>query len=337
MSILRQFRKTAGYYKWYYLQGGRKRTSYQREASRLQKKSARHLSLLPPIELPVESDVEVHVLCGAGQAVMAIWSLWSFSHFTGGRFATFVHSDGSLTPADVKRFQRFFPQIHCVDPGSFDAEFRDQIGGEFSHVRRFRDAHRFGHKLIDPHLSQRAKAILLLDTDILFFSRPDELLDRCELSKSGRQITSGRDAACAYVADRDVLSDRLGVRIAEKLNAGLVLMPRFDRADFALLERCLRAFEPEWITSYFAEQTLYAIVAGEHGWHPLSDHRYPVGKGNADSTAIHYASGLRQRFFTEGVPRLLDIVGEEYFSGPTRHPFEIELDAQDELANAMPA
>jgi hypothetical protein len=335
MSLLRRLRKAAGYYKWFYLQGGRKRFAYAHEAKRLQDQSARHLDRLTPIKLAGESDVEVHVLCGVNQAVMAIWGLWSFSHFTGGQFATFVHSDGSLTPADVKRFQKFFPNIHNVDPGTFDGEFRQQIGDEFAFVRRFRDGHMFGHKLIDPHLSRRAKVILLLDTDIIFFSKPDEVLERCEQAKAGRQVTSGLDARCAYVADPEAISQKLGVRVAEKLNAGLVIMPKFDRTDFELIERSLHGFEAEWVKSYFAEQTLYAIFAGEHGWHPLSD-RYPVGRGSPDSVAIHYASGLRHRFFTEGVPRLLAIAKENKHPA-TKSGAALAHAVDDATTEAMPA
>jgi hypothetical protein len=306
--MLGRIRKALGYYKWYFLQGGRKKSAYQREALRMQKQSERELPRLKPITIPEQSETEVHIFCGTKQAVMAIWSLWSFYHFAGADYAAFVHSDGTLSGEDAERFRKFFPGIHIVDLAWAEQRFQSVLAGpEFARTRQFRDEEFFGRKLLHPHLSEHGKVIFLLDTDILFFGRPTEVIDSFTRAITLGQAAAGLDVRNSYVADPQIIRERLGVKIADRLNCGMMVVPKFTRDDFLLIERSLRGFDPEWFKSYFPEQTLDAIVAGERGWTPFSD-RYPVGRGDPErSIAIHYASGLRQRMFTEGVPRLLAI------------------------------
>lgn len=306
--MLHQIRKALGYYKWYYFQGGRKNSAYQRESLRLQKASERELHRLKPIAIPEQSQTEIHLFCGNKQAVMAIWGLWSFYHFAGADYAAFVHTDGTLTSEDAERFHHSFPNIHLVDAKWEEQRFQTILAGpDFARTRQFRDEDFFGRKLLHPHLSEHGKIIFLLDTDIVFFGRPTEVIESFNRAATLGQVAAGLDVRNSYVADPQAIRERLGVKIADRLNCGMMVVPKFTRDDFLLIERSLRGFNPEWFNSYFCEQTLDAIVAGERGWTPFSD-RYPLGRGDPErSIAIHYASGLRQRMFTEGVPRLLAI------------------------------
>jgi len=315
-NLLHTIRKQLGYAKYVLLDGGHQEVRYKLRLKRLNSWAGTLLDqlasegVLKPIDTPVESDIEVHMLCGHSHITMGIWSLWSLLRWADGQIAPVIHSDGSLTPVDVLRFQKFFPQIRFVWPEDAERWVEQRFAGsEFNGLRGFR-SHIFWSKVFGFHMSEQAKVVMSLDSDILFFDRPTEVLERCATAHESLALTSFRDefdwvTVCAPVKEFEA---RCGTRIESRLNSGLIVMPKFGDEQFRFMERMLRAYTPEWRAHYFAEQTLMALMAGEFGWHelPLS---YQMGQetNSADAIAIHYISNqaVRPRFFSEGLPRLV--------------------------------
>jgi len=310
-------RKQLGYAKYLLLEGGHREVRYQWRLKRLNRWAGDLLDqlasegVLNPQDTPVESDIEVHMLCGHSQVTMGIWSLWSLLRWADGKMTPVIHSDGSLTPEDVLRFRKFFPQVRFIMPEDVDLWVKQRFAGsEFDFVRAFRSQYFFWSKVFAFHMSERARVVVTLDSDILFFDRPTQILDRCATAHESFALTSFRDEFdwVSIVAPVKEIEARCGTRIECAFNAGMVVMPKFEDEQFHFLERMLRAFTPEWRNHYFAEQVLLALMAGEFGWHVLP-FSYQLGQetNSPDALSIHYISNqaVRPRFFSEGLPRLV--------------------------------
>jgi hypothetical protein len=313
----RTARKRLGFVKYVCLDGGHREVRYRARLRRLDRRAARlfeHLSRdgsLARPTVPAESEIELHTLCHHDALTMGIWSLYSFLRWAEGRIALFVHSDGSLTRDDAARLQEHFPKVRLVAPEE-GREFveRRLVGPNYAFLRDYRAKHYLSPKVLDIHLSEGARTIVLMDTDVLFFRRPDEILSRCLGPTPGPEVTSFRDQFdwLSTVAPRAVVEGRCRTRIEPGFNSGMVVLPRWGDEQYDFFERMLRAFPPAWLDHYFVDQLLLALAAGEYGWHALPD-CYRIGtSSNPDSAkAVHYVSNkaVRPSFYTEGLPRLL--------------------------------
>ena len=183
-------------------------------------------------------------------------------------------------------------------------------GSEFEFLRAFHREHCFGLRLLDFHMPERARVVVMMDTDVLFFHRPVDLLTRCIEAQEGPALTSFRDDFdwLSVMGTKEHIKAVFKIKIEHEFNAGMVVMPRFGDTQFRFFERMLRSYEPEWRKSYFAEQALWMLAAGEYGWRALPG-SYQIGHESnpSDAVAIHYVSNraVRPRFFTEGLPRLI--------------------------------
>ena len=108
----------------------------------------------------------------------------------------------------------------------------------FSHCR----AYRFGTfpfsvfslKLLDFPSFAHARNILVLDSDILFFARPLELLDKIH---RGRPFYT-RDVQEAYVMPREHMEELFDVELLRRVNAGFAYYPA-DLCDLEVAESFL--------------------------------------------------------------------------------------------------
>ena len=164
--------------------------------------------------------------------------------------------------------------------------------------------------MLDIHLSESARFILLMDTDVLFFRRPDEIFARCLGAATGLELTSFSDPFdwLSVVAPQDEFETCCQTRIEPAFNAGVVVIPRLGNEQFRFFERMLRCFKPAWRMHYFADQLLLALAAGEFGWHALpNSYRFGWEANLPDEVAVHYVSNkaVRPRFYIEGIPKLV--------------------------------
>lgn len=315
-NFLQAIRQQVGYAKYLLLDGGHREVRYKWRLDSLNRWAGNLLDqlmsegVLSPIKTPVASDVELHMLCSHSNVTMGIWSLWSLLRWADGKMTPVIQSDGSISPEDVLRFQKFFPQVRFLLPEEVGSLVdRRLAGSEFEFLRTFCHTHFFGSRLLGSHMSENARVVVGIDSDVLVFDRPAEVLEQCAALK-GRALTSFRDtfdwvSVCAPVNE---LEAQCGARIESRFNGGLVVLPKFGDEQFSFMERMLRAYKPEWRAHYFAEQMLLALTAGEFGWNQLPP-SYQMGQETnaSEAIAIHYISNqaVRPRYFSEGVSRLV--------------------------------
>lgn len=317
LNRLYRIRKQLGYAKYVLLDGGHREVRYKWWLKRLNRWASNVLDqlasegVLNPIDTPVESDIEVHMLCGHSHLTMGIWSLWSLLRWADGKMTPVIHSDGSITPEDVLRFRQFFGHVRFIWPEDAQRWVEQRlVGSEFEFLRSFFHTNFFGSRLVASHMSERARVVVALDSDVLFFDRPTEMIEQCFVPHESLALTSFRDEFdwVSVLAPVNEIEARCGSRIECGFNCGMVVIPKFGDEQFRFLERMLRAYTPEWRAHYFAEQSLMALMAGEFGWHPLPP-LYQMGQptNSPDAIAIHYVSNqaVRPRFFSEGLPRLV--------------------------------
>jgi hypothetical protein len=135
---------------------------------------------LPPLLFSESKPVELHVLSGRGFWYQTIFCLWSFANSSGRHILPYVYDDGSLNPSMSDAVRRLWPKARIIPSDEIQSRLEETLPrSRFPFLRERWDAYPNIRKLTDVHLGS-AGWKLVLDSDLLFFRRPDFLLSWCD-------------------------------------------------------------------------------------------------------------------------------------------------------------
>ena len=295
----------------------------RRRAHRLLPRVARLAERLPALPGPVPPwppACELHMLCGARQSGLGLLAAWSLLRFLPGALL-YVHSDGSFGPEEVERWGRVLAGCRLIARKQADELAAEALGPRYPRLLRWRSGNLYGAQLVDYHLFGSSPVVLSWDSDVLCFSRPEELLQGI----AGRQggLRWNRDLATCYSQSPQLLGRILGAEVPAALNAGLLLVPRLGEEAFAYLETALRRLEEDGrieLDHLWSAQTYYALWAARlPGSGPLPPaYDVALGRTRPDAVARHYVNipSIRPRLLTEGAARVLAQAGLSLLESP---------------------
>lgn len=237
----------------------------------------------PPIPCSRTSAYSVWMITSARDTMMAFWSLKSLLHYSSVSWDVWL-ADGGLQPQQIELFERHFPGIRILRREELDSRSREAVTRHPQcHDLRHRRNYAPALKLIDPplHLSRR---FLLLDSDVLFFASPDEII----------AAIAGSGPAFHFNMQHD------------GINSGVVVVdPRAVRLDE--VEAFLAGASRTKLKGWTIEQDAYAALS-QDCYAPLAANYAVEWIDDAlhdRAISCHYIGILRHRFYVRGVPRLL--------------------------------
>lgn len=257
----------------------------------------------PPIRTAVHGAVEVRALTWRKDWKNLLWSLKSFYHFAGVDFPLFIH-DGGLAPGQAQQLLDHFPTARFVPIEEADEKVAARLRkANAPGCVQWRERNPVTRKLFDFYAMSNADYVVSIDSDIVFFRRPDLLLPGND-SPAGNRYN--KDNAYYYSAPLDALEASCGIRPLPLINSGLSLI-RPPTIDFQAIERWLEN-ESLFADGWCFEQTLHALCSTKAGVELLPD-TYLVGGGGGitpDRICTHYPGKFRHFLYEEGMRHLID-------------------------------
>jgi hypothetical protein len=256
----------------------------------------------PFTHLPLE-DIPIHVLTGSDDWLLACWMLASWFHFTQRNWRLIIHDDGRLPPEARPAFVKMFPGVRGIYSVEADRTVLDALA-PYPACREYRLAHPLARKIFDVPILTRAPRFIILDSDIVFFKKPDAILRWC--AEGQGQCWFNKDVNEAMPISRSQIREKLGIDTWHRVNSGLCLIDG-PAIDLALCERALRETTLMDKHIWLVEQTLFAICASAKGRGGLLPDEYEVSKAlhaKPDAVARHYVGSVRHRFYSDGIPRV---------------------------------
>ena len=265
----------------------------------------------PPVHTPspIDTRVEAHVLTSQNDWLNLTWCLKSFYAVAGGSgdavpVALCIHDDGSLKADAIHALCSHFPGARLVHRGEADEVVPATLAG-LPKCISFRSENQLAQKVFDfrHYLARTCDRMLLLDSDVLFFSRPDELLERLSLP-GYRKNSVNSDIASAYTISPEDALRLSGVALVERFNSGLGLIHR-DSIRIEWIEEFLNL--PDILShSWRIEQTLYALCSSRFGHEPLpADYDVFLNGSVGHRPVRHYVGAIRHLMYTEGMRKLV--------------------------------
>lgn len=232
------------------------------------------------------------MVVGRRMLEMGLLTLRSFEFHTGRTWAPVFHDDGSLGDTDVETVRRHFPDARIIRRDEADREL-GRVLENHPACWESRTKHNWFLKNFDTwHFAPHARYIVI-DSDIVFFRRPDHLL---------RWVDSGEDTLWVmedtnekYALPREELESRLGFPLWRRVNSGLDLMPR-AAFDLDLAEKYLEECGPIARHFQFLEQTFFAVTGSRWGRGGTLPPEYEISWGNfrrRDGVCRHYVGPFK--------------------------------------------
>lgn len=148
----------------------------------------------------------------------------------------------------------------------------------------------------------------MLDSDIIFYTAPYELIHFFERGTTDVDMLYLTDMQDAYIARVDELSKIFHIHIVPRLNSGIIALKRqCVGADYIYkYYRTVREeFHKKNIHIEWMEQTGYAIIASKIASSSLP-HTYAIHRGvNPNTVCRHYVHDIRKFYLIDVLTHLL--------------------------------
>jgi hypothetical protein len=264
---------------------------------------------LSPIRTAVASgpiECEVHLLCSERDYLSALWALRSFYSRVGNLpLPLTIHLDNAVPSKAIRRLRRQFPDARIIERAQADAIIMPILKErKLVRLAAARSATAFILKLTDFALLSDARNLISFDSDVLFFSKPEELLQAAGSDFKGALVQV--DLQSVYNIDA-ARAQSLGWQLPERVNTGIMAFERRG-IDLDACEALLA--DPELArTTGWIEQTLYALLLARGGQLKYLPPSYtipvPGDRWRASGVVARHYAGLSRPLLTlEGMPSI---------------------------------
>jgi hypothetical protein len=253
--------------------------------------------LPPPVSGP-GTPIELHLLSGARFWDQTAFCLWSFALHSRRPLAPVIYDDGSLGPEHREPLARLFPAARFVSRTETIARLEQHLPEtKFPALRERWLNYPNIRKLTDPHLGSRGWK-LVIDSDLLFFRRPQFLLNWLERPERPLHAV---DCETSYGYSRSLMNTLAGAPVAELVNVGLTGLDS-GALDWERLEHWCATLIARERTSYYLEQALIAMLVAERACAiaPASDYitlPRPPEAQECRAVMHHYVAGSKRWYF----------------------------------------
>lgn len=250
---------------------------------------------LPPLSAPPADAPEVCFLTGRRFWFQTAFCFWSLCHHAGRPLRAVFYDDGSFDAPLRDACERLFPGARLVSTAEIAAQLDAHLPAEkFPTLRARRRVYPNLRKLTDAHLGSRNWR-LVLDSDMLFFRRPDALLAWLDAPARPLHMLDVKDA---YGYSPALLHSLAGQPIPSRLNVGVCGL-HSARIDWEKLEDWNRRLIAAEGTSYYEEQALVALMLAGHEAECLSPTDYLLMPDDDEcrtpTAAMHHYVDLSKR------------------------------------------
>ena len=186
---------------------------------------------------------------------------WTFGWHADRPVCLHLVDDGTLQTRQIAALERLFFKVEVVTAASSRDVLRTSLpNAQFPMLNQRWHDYIHLRKVIDVHLGAQGPR-LVLDSDMLFFARPDVLLDWLD-SEDDRPLLYMTDCEESYGYSRQLMESLTGAPLPKLLNVGICGLTS-DRLNWSQLEAWSSTLVAREGTSYFLEQALVAMLASQ--------------------------------------------------------------------------
>ncbi len=248
-----------------------------------------------------ESKVKICFLTGRKYWYQTIYCAFSLQQSISAQIPFQIFDDGSLTKFQCAELKRLLPTAEIIEFQEIEALLDRYLPRDkFPSLRQRRLVYPHISKLIDVHVGSSGWK-LVLDSDMLFFEKPVELLDWL---RNPAQAIHLIDTESHYGYSLKLMQELAGAAIPEKINVGVTGLLS-ENLNWQELEKWCEALLEREGSHYLQEQALIAMLMAKTQALALPAARYRVQPTEeevqqAQSALQHYVAESKPWYFRYG-------------------------------------
>lgn len=244
---------------------------------------------LPPI-VSCTGGLPIYFLTGKLHFYQTLFCAYSLLKVTAEKIQFILVDDGTLNHNLINQIKNQMPNVKLVLKGEIEKNINSTLPkSEYPYLHHKRKVYPHIKKLTDIHTIDNNAFKLVLDSDMLFWSEPTELINWL---KNPNGCLYMLDCEEAYGYKRDLMESLCGFKVPRSMNVGII---GFNSSiiNWKDIELWNKTLEEKQGTSYFLEQALSAMIVANLDKTILSDKKYIV---NPKKDAVKTANGILHHY-----------------------------------------
>jgi len=258
---------------------------------------------LREVRYDIDETLNVYFLTGKQYWFQTAFCLYSLQVNAGTNIHAYVVDDGSFDEELEQQVQIQFPTTVTLirNKQLLELLYQKLPQDIYPVLRKRRIEYPHLRKLTDVHILPGDGPKLVLDSDMLFFHQPGELL---AWLRNPEGMLFMRDVEESYGYTNDIMLRLTSAQsIPERLNVGVAGI-RSNEIPWKELEHWTDSLLQKEGSSYLQEQALTAMIAARGKYRFLDDHAYKVlpsiGASEVQEILHHYVADSKYDYFVKG-------------------------------------
>ncbi|TWR25191.1 glycosyl transferase [Mucilaginibacter pallidiroseus] len=274
--------------------GGRQ--AYQKMLNGQQAMKAASKSL-PPIT-SYTNGLPIYFLTGSNYIHQTLFCIQSLANCCADKFKFILVDDGTLDAPLISRINQQLPCASIITSTQIQANLEKVIPKiNFPVIHKKREVYPHLKKLTDIHSIAENEWKLVLDSDMLFWQRPDDLISWLNAPEVPIHMI---DCVESYGYPTNLMQELCGEKVPQLLNVGAIGL-KSGSIEWQQVEQWILELEAKEGASYYLEQALTAMLIGAKPSCVLNANKYKVNPATLidGSTLHHYVDLSKSIYFLE--------------------------------------
>jgi len=261
-SQLQKFRRFGGYFNYRNIMNGR-REMEQRSLE------------LPPV-VSHTNGLPIYFLTGKNYLYQTLYCIQSLIKSSAAQFKFILVDDGSFNAALMERVAKQLPGAQVITVEQISENLQNMLPeARYPYLHKKRAVYPHIKKLTDVHTIPGDDWKLVLDSDMLFWHEPKEIITWLYAPQQPLHMI---DCTEAYGYSQQLMDQLTGAPVKPLLNVGAIGL-KSEAIDWNKLENWVKALEEQEGTSYYLEQALSAMMIADTDAAVLKAGDYIVNPG----------------------------------------------------------
>jgi hypothetical protein len=260
------------------------------------------LAKLPKYQCRPREDFSFHMLCQEEDVLMAEWAIRSFLKYSGLCPKIIIHDDGSMTKESARMLESRFSNLKVL----FRSEALKMLEARkgFERIREFSiKGHNIVTQFIDIFLLSDTSKVMLMDSDILFFNKPQEIIDFVNGQTDYDVLVSKQPGSYDLMVNSDYANKyNIYERQAGFMNSGMILFNKTSISPdkfYEFFDNTKRNYE-----DYFLGMSGWGCIISQINYKFLPEDKYILkGRPTKDTIIKHFTGPRRYEFYAYGIDK----------------------------------
>lgn len=247
-----------------------------------------------------DGGIAIYFLTGRKYIYQTLFCAFSLTKVSNEKFQFILVDDGSFDEKLVNQFKKQMPNVKIVLRDEIDKNLNKILPEEhFPFLRDKRTVYPHIRKLTDIHTIKNNEYKLVLDSDMLFWNEPIEII---EWLKKPQGCLYMLDSKESYGYERSLMQSLCKTKIPELINVGAIGI-KSSIINWNDVEFWGNKLEEKKGSSYFLEQALSAMIIAKEEKNILKREEYIVNPKdeqlNTSKVKLHHYVDLSKKYYFE--------------------------------------